>query len=198
MAESTQIDLLKISYDRVVGTDTITLDDSNYQEYGYSKDEEGYYIYDEELEENIYFTEHDVDITEHYEHILPNPSKFTTTYSDVDKEGSGRSESDGQMIRERIGHYQAIDVAWDVVPTSKDGINLSRILKSLPPSFTLEYHDIEGETRDIKTGVFYRGDINYNLYLFLRDRQIWDGLSTTFIQFDVTPYDDSVEPTLLD
>lgn len=198
MEDNTNIDLLKISYDRIIKTETITLDDSNYEQYGYSKDEEGYYLYDEELEENVYFVEHDIDIKEHYEHILPNPSKFSPTYSDVDKEGSGRNESDGQMNRERMGHYQSFDVQWDIVPNTKNGINLTRILKNLPPSFVLEYHDIDSEINEIKTGKFYRGDISYDLYLFYKDRQIWNGITTTFIQYDVTPYDDSIEPTLLE
>lgn len=192
-----KVDLLKITYERIIDSETITLNDENYQQYGYQKDEKGYYIYDQELEENVYFTEHDYDIKQSYTHILPPPSKFTPTYADVDKPGSGRSESDGTMIRERVGHYQSISVAWSIVPHSKEGINLVRILKNLPETFTMEYHDIENEFNETSVHEFYRGDISYDLYLFLKDRQVWKGISTTFIQSDVTPYDDSNEPVLL-
>lgn len=197
MNESLMIDFLKISYDRIIGTETITINDSNYSQYGYLKDDNGYYIYDVELDEKVYFTEHDIDITQAYEHILPPPSKFSPIYSDVDKEGSGRNESDGLMVRERIGHYQSFDVSWDIVPNTKEGINLARILKNLPPKFTLHYHDIEDEQDTIRQNEFYRGDINYNLYLFIENHQVWNGISTSFIQYNVTPYDDSKEPNLL-
>lgn len=195
--ESLSIDFLKVSYERIVGTQTIALNLGNYKEYGYSQDVDGFYLLDEDGETKVYFTEHEINITQSYSHILPPPSKFTPTYSDVDKEGSGRSESDGQMIRERIGHYKAFDVSWNIVPNSKEGINLARILKNLPQKFTLKYHDIENEIEQLSENEFYRGDINYDLYLFLKDRQVWRGISTSFIQFDVTPYDDSVEPQLL-
>ena len=116
------IDLLKISYERIVGTQEIELNDSNYQEYGYAKDDTGYYKYDSEQEENVYFTTHEIDILKTYTHILPNPSKFDDTYADVDKEGSGRNESNGQMQRERIGHYCSIDVQWNIIPNSNERI----------------------------------------------------------------------------
>ena len=193
-----QVDLFEIEYERIVDTITITLTDDNYEQYGYLKDEKGYYLIDESDEETkIYFVEHDIDVKQTYNHILPNPSKLSITYSDVDKEGSGRSEADGMTFRERLGHYQALDVVWDIVENSKEGKNLIRILKNLPPSFTLRYHDIENESDEIDEGIFYHGDINYGLYLFLKDRQIWNGISTSFIQYDVTPYDDSQEPILL-
>lgn len=195
-----QIDLLKVSYDRIIGTNKITLTDDNYDQYGYLKDSEGYYIYDEEYDEKVYNKLGYVEIDEkkHFEHILPNPSKFSPTYSDVDKEGSGRNENNGEMIRERIGFYQAFDVTWDIVPDSKKGVNLMRILRSLPPSFTLEYHDSDILQNETKTGTFYHGDISCDLYLFLSDRQIWKGITTTFIQYDVTPYDDGIEPELIE
>ena len=56
----------------------------------------------------------------------------------------------------------------------------------------MEYHDIENEFNETTIHKFYRGDISYDLYLFLKDRQIWKGISTTFIQSD-----DSNEPVLL-
>ena len=192
------IDLLKISYERIVGTQEIELNDSNYQEYGYAKDDNGYYKYDSEQEENVYFTTHEIDILETYTHILPNPSKFDDTYADVDKEGSGRNESNGQMQRERIGHYCSIDVQWNIIPNSNERINLIRILRNLPPKFRLEYHDSDSVSNVTTTKEFYRADISESLYLFVEDSQLWKGISTTFIQFNVDEYNDQEEPLLLE
>ena len=192
------IDLLKISYERIVGTQEIELNDSNYQEYGYAKDDSEYYKYDSEQEENVYFTTHEIDILKTYTHILPNPSKFDDTYADVDKEGSGRNESNGQMQRERIGHYCSINVQWNIIPNSNERINLIRILRNLPPKFRLEYHDSDSVSNVTTTKEFYRADISESLYLFVEDSQLWQGISTTFIQFDVEEYKDQEEPVLLE
>lgn len=192
------IDLLKISYERIVGTQEIELNDSNYQEYGYAKDDSGYYKYDSEQEENVYFTTHEIDILETYTHILPNPSKFDDTYADVDKEGSGRNESNGEMQRERIGHYCSIDVQWNIIPNSNERINLIRILRNLPPKFRLEYHDSDSVSNVTTTKEFYRADISESLYLFVEDSQLWRGISTTFIQFNVEEYNDQEDPVLLE
>ena len=192
------IDLLKISYERIVGTQEIELNDSNYQEYGYAKDDSGYYKYDSEQEENVYFTTHEIDILKTYTHILPNPSKFDDTYADVDKEGSGRNESNGEMQRERMGHYCSIDVQWNIIPNSNERINLIRILRNLPPKFRLEYHDSDNVSNVTTIKEFYRADISESLYLFVEDSQLWQGISTTFIQFNVEEYNDQEEPVLLE
>ena len=192
------IDLLKISYERIVDTQEIELNDSNYQEYGYAKDDSGYYKYDSEQEENVYFTTHEIDILKTYTHILPNPSKFDDTYADVDKEGSGRNESNGEMQRERMGHYCSIDVQWNIIPNSNERINLIRILRKLPPKFRLEYHDSDSVSNVTTIKEFYRADISESLYLFVEDSQLWQGISTTFIQFDVEEYNDQEEPVLLE
>lgn len=190
--------LLKISYDRVVDIIEVLLTDENYESYGFLKDDTGYYKYDSEAEENVYFTHGEEEVKDHFSHILPNPSKFTPIYSDVDKEGSGRNESDGLMVRERLGHYCSIDIQWDVLPNSVERINLVRILRNLPPRFNLEYHDSDNEFYFVTNKEFYRADINEDLYMFTEDKQIWTGLSTTFIQFNVDKYDDSIEPQLLE
>lgn len=192
------IDLLKISYERVIRTEEIELTDENYSAYGYAKDYSGYYLYDSERDENVYYTTHELEIKETYTHILPNPSKFSDTYSDVDKEGTGRNESNGKMQRERIGHYCSIDVQWDILPNSIERINLIRILRNLPPKFTLEYHDSDNISNVTTIKEFYRADISESLYLFLEDCQLWQGISTSFIQFDVEEYNDQEEPTLLE
>ena len=192
------IDLLKISYERIVGTQEIELNDSTSQEYGYAKDDNGYYQYDSEQEENVYFTTHEIDILKTYTHILPNPSKFDDTYADVDKEGSGRNESNGEMQRERMGHYCSIDVQWNIIPNSNERINLIRILRNLPPKFRLEYHDSDNVSNVTTIKEFYRADISESLYLFVEDSQLWQGISTTFIQFNVEEYNDQEEPVLLE
>ena len=48
------------------------------------------------------------------------------------------------------------------------------------------------------TKEFYRADISESLYLFVEDSQLWKGISTTFIQFNVEEYNDQEEPLLLE
>lgn len=192
-----EVNLLKVKYSRVIGTTTVTLNDSNYQELGFKKggdSSSGYYYYliDESTGQEVKYTETEVEEKKYYEYILPNPSSLTPTYSDVDKEGSGRNENDGLMVRERIGHYQSLDVTWNIVPNSQERIDLVKILKSLPPSFTLVYYD--NDSKDEKEMLCYHGDIKDDLYIFLKDNQIWKSLTVSFIQFDITPYDDSTDP----
>jgi hypothetical protein len=190
------IDLFVLSYERVVDTQEVAIDDSNYEQYGYLKDENGYYIIDPFSNLKEYYKEHSIDIKQKYTHTLPNPTSFSKTYSDVDRSGSGRNESDGQMYRERVGHYCSLNVTWDIVPNSVQRRNLIKILRNLPPSFYLTYKDSSNSASGTTTEEFYRADINEQLYLFLQDRQIWRGLSTSFIQFNVEAYDDSQEPEL--
>ena len=95
------IKLLKISYERIVEYKSVKLTDENYVSLGYSKDEEGYYKLDSETGEKEYFEYGDEPVGKTFTHILPNPSKFSITYSAVDKEGSGRNYS-GLMQRERL------------------------------------------------------------------------------------------------
>lgn len=189
--------LLKVIYERIIGTNEITLTDNNYEEYGYLKDENGYYKFDVDDETKIYDTTVSVDITKEYSHILPNPTSLKKTYSDVDKEGSGRNSSDGMMSRERIGNYCSIDLTWDIIPNTIERINLIRILRSLPPKITLEYNDSDNNYETKTMQEMYRSDISEDLYMFTKDKQIWQGLSTSFVQWNVESYDDSIEPTLL-
>lgn len=198
------INLFVVSYDRIVDTQDIVLTDSNYAQYGYLKNETGeviggttyYYYLLNANNDKEYYDKHTINITQHYEHTLPNPSSFSKTYSDVDKSGSGRNESDGQMYRERLGHYCSLNVTWNIIPNSAQRRNLVKILRNLPPSFYLTYKDSTNKANETITEEFYRADINEQLYLFLQDRQIWKGLATSFIQFVVEPYDDSIEPEL--
>ena len=199
------IDLLVISYERVIDTQEVQLNDDNYEQYGYLKEANGhvigektyyYYLINNETNEREYYEKHEVEFKKSFTHKLPNPTSFSKTYSDVDRSGSGRNESDGQMYRERVGHYCSLNVTWDIVPNSVERRNLVKILRNLPPSFKLTYKDSSNSVTETTTEEFYRADINEQLYLFLQDRQIWKGLSTSFIQFNVEPYEDEKEPEL--
>lgn len=128
-----------------------------------------------------------------YTHIAPPCSNYQINYADVDKEGSGRNSLTGEMFRERIGSYRSIDLTWDLIPNTKEYNNWYKILTHLPPSFYAKSLMPNG---DIEEHLYYRTDISTTLYLFVQNRQIWQGLSTTFVQFNVEEYDDNVEPTL--
>lgn len=195
MADNINVDLLKVTYSRVTETIVVPLTDDNFRSFGYKKDENGYYKFDVALNQNVYATEEYYYGTTEFSHILPNPSGFAITYSDVDKSGSGRDET-GTVVRDRMGHYMSIDVTWDIVENSIERRNLVRILRNIPPKFKLTFHDSDNKPDEVKMIDCYHGDIKENLYLFLQNNQIWKGLSTTFIQSNIIPYDDSIEPTL--
>ena len=199
--------LLEIYYDRVVDLQDIQLTKENCGEYGYTYstkiideveytifykigESEDTYIRDEN---NIPSSIYQKEILERYSHIAPPPSKYEISYSDVDKEGSGRNSLTGEMFRERIGHYSMLTISWDLIPNTKEYHNWYRILTNLPSMVYLKLLMPNGE---IQEKAYYRGDINTNLYLFVSNRQIWQGLSTTFTQWFVEKYDDSIEPSL--
>ena len=199
--------LLEIYYDRVVDLEPITLTTSNCSQHGYAyatktidgveytvfykigESEENYIKDENGLPSNIYEKE----ITERYSHIAPPPSKYEISYADVDKEGSGRNSLTGEMFRERIGHYSMLTISWDLIPNTKEYHNWYRILSSLP---TMVYLKLLMPNGEIEEKAYYRGDITTNLYLFVANRQIWQGLSTTFTQWYVDKYNDNSEPTL--
>ena len=204
--------LLEIYYDRVATSEEIILTEENCEQYGYiattttldgidgvlvfykegtseeefiqptSKDEEGNYI-----TTIIYET------YQRYSHIAPPCSSYKPSFADVDKEGSGRNSLTGEMFRERIGSYSMLTLTWDLIPNSKEYNNWYRILTHLPPYFYAKLLSPNGEIVEKK---MYRGDVETDLYLFVEDGQMWKGLSTTFTQWDIDPYDDTLEPTL--
>ena len=128
-----------------------------------------------------------------YTHIAPPCSKYQMSFADVDKEGSGRNSLTGEMFRERIGSYTMLNISWDLIPNSIEYNNWYKVLTHLPPKVTLELLLPNGS---IETKDYYRGDISTDLYLFVKDAQIWQGLSTTFTQWNVDKYDDNIEPEL--
>lgn len=198
--------LLEISYQRVIGSEPVTLTTGNCSDYGYNyttktidgvqytvfyekdKDNDNFIVGEDGLPTNK-ITNY---LYQDYRHIAPPCSKYQISYADVDKEGSGRNSLTGEMFRERIGSYSKLDVAWDLIPNSKEYNNWYKILTSLPPFVTLKMLKPNGE---IQEKTMYRGDISTNLYLFVKNYQIWQGLSTTFTDKDVQPYDDTKEMT---
>lgn len=129
-----------------------------------------------------------------YTHVAPPCSSFRISFADVDKDGSGRNELTGEMFRERVGSYCQIEIAWDLIPNTTEYNNWYRILTHLPPKFTAVVEMPSGEQ---ETKEFYRTDISTELYLFVANKKIWQGLSTTFVQTILDEFDDNVEPTLI-
>lgn len=200
-------EILTIEYDRMIESTTIVLTPDNCTQYGYTsmiitiddKDYTVYYKSDDTYKEIAQYTIEDGEAitevlwerTEHYTHIAPPCSDYKISFADVDKEGSGRNSETGEMFRERIGKYLQLEVAWALIPNSKKYNNWYKVLTYLPSKIKLKYLSPEGK---IKEGNFYRGEISTDLYLFVKNHQIWQGLSTTFIQWDVTEYNETTEP----
>lgn len=196
--------LLEIYYDRI---NIVTLTKDNCSEYGYeysSVDVEidgKYYtlFYKEGENSSNYIRDENglptnlLEVTQRYTHIAPPPSKYEISYADVDKEGSGRNSLTGEMFRERIGYYTMLTISWDLIPNTIEYHNWYKVLTKLPEKVYLKLLMPNG---DIEEKAYYRGDISTNLYLFIKDREIWQGLSTTFTEWYVNKYDESVEPSL--
>lgn len=200
-----QGNLLEIYYDRIESTEEIILTPENCLSYGYlstTKEIEGvsYTVYYKEgdSEENFIQPNLSTGLTtisyntyKTYRHIAPACSSFRISYADVDKEGSGRNSLTGEMFRERIGNYCMVELTWDLIPNSEEYNRWYKILTHLPPNF---YADLLMPSGEIETKKFYRADITTDLYLFLKDNQMWRGLSTSFTQWNVDEYDDTYEP----
>lgn len=202
----TNQNLLVITYQRVISSEEVVLTSQNCKNYGYEEttieiNGVKYQAFkkensDEVIEPTIVDGKATTTILnekfKEYRHVAPPCSKYNISYADVDKEGSGRNSLTGEMFRERIGNYCMLDVAWDLIPNSKQYNTWYTILTSLPPCVNLEMLMPDGS---IATKKMYRGDVSTNLYLFIKNAQIWQGLSTTFTQWDVEPYDDNLEQT---
>ena len=201
--------LLEIYYDRVISTREVILTPENCRNYGYyhttlNINENEYDIY-YKIGDNYtdYIRGADglptnkitIETTQKYTHIAPPPSKYEFAFADVDKEGSGRNSLTGEMFRERIGCYTMLTISWDLIPNTIEYNNWYKVLTHLPPKVYLKLLTPNG---NIEEKAYYRGDISTNLYLFVSNRTIWQGLSTTFTQWYVNEYDNSIEPTLED
>lgn len=196
--------LLEISYERIIGSEEITLTIENCSQYGYKYtiiniEGQKYTMFYTKYNDNFVKDENGLptnkitrNITKKYRHIAPPCSKYNISFADVDKEGSGRNSLTGEMFRERIGSYSMLEVAWDLIPNTKEYNNWYKILTSLPTFVTLKMLKPNGEMQE---KVMYRGDISTNLYLFISEKTIWQGLSTTFTDKDVQPYDETIEMT---
>lgn len=206
MAEQT---LMTISYKRVKSSEEVTLTQENCQKYGYgyrTKNINGQSVivfYDLEDSENDLEYQEIVDGVaktvivyndyQEYSHIAPACTSYQFSYADVDKDGSGRNTLTGEMFRERLGNYCMLDVKWDLIPNTTEYHNWYKILTSLPPKVSITFLNPNGE---MLTKEFYRTDVSTSLYLFVKEKQIWQGLSTTFVQWNVDEYDDTIEPQL--
>lgn len=204
--------VLKIWYKRPSPLEReVTLTPETCKEYGYLTETISingvntrvYYLEDESVEDYVPYEMVDGEAKTKvmarkqfiYEHEVPLCSKFDFNFADVDSEGSGRNELSGQMIRERIGHYCMLDLAWDLIPNSMEYNNWLRVLTNLPPFFYAKFVSPTGKILEKK---FYRTDIYTSLHLFTVGTQIWTGLSTTFVQANVDKYYEYSEPDLLD
>lgn len=199
--------LLSIYYDRVVDLEKIELTTTNCSDYGYASstktidnvqyiifykigdNEENYIKNADGMPSNVYEKE----IIERFTHIAPPPSKYEIGFADVDKEGSGRNSLTGEMFRERIGYYTMLTISWDLIPNTIEYQNWYKVLTNLPSMVYLKLLMPNGE---IEEKAYYRGDISTNLYLFVSNRTIWQGLSTTFTEWYVNKYVDNQEPNL--
>lgn len=209
-----QGNLLEISYKRITNIGTIELTPTNCEGYGYhsttakitvdgvekeytvyykwgNKPEE--YVYPNEFKDGIAITYHEKYTEELFKHIAPACSGFKIGFADVDKEGSGRNSLTGEMFRERIGSYMKVDLTWDLIPNTIEYNNWYKVLTKLPPTFNCKMLMPSG---NIETKEFYRGDISTTLHLFVSNRQIWTGLSTTLTQTKLDEYNDMEEPEL--
>lgn len=210
-----QGNLLEIYYDRIIDTEEIVLTSANCEQYGYlptklTLDGVEYVVFykqgtkETDIIEYIYNSEDKTCVTiifnnsyERHTHIAPPCSKYEYQYADVDKEGSGRNSLTGEMYRERIGSYIMLTLSWNLIPNTKEYNNWFKILTHLPPMVYLKLLTPSGE---IVEKQMYRGDVSTSLYLFVDDSngysQIWQGLQTTFTQWNIDEYDDTIEPTL--
>lgn len=202
-----QGNLLEVSYQRVASSEQVELTIENCRDYDYEYttktiDGQEYTVFYPRAESSEnYLTDDEGNPTNKvtiytyndYSHIAPACSNFKISYADVDKEGSGRNSLTGEMFRERVGNYCMIDLTWDLIPNTIEYNNWYKVLTHLPPKFKCKLLMPSGQ---IVEKQFYRSDISTTLYLFVADRQIWKGLSTSFIEWDVQKYNDTIEPDI--
>lgn len=199
--------LLEIFYNRIISSEEVILTIDNCDLYGYvattekinevdntvfyKKDDPNQTIVSYEIVNGIAVTKILNNVYKEYRHIAPSCSNFKVHFADVDKEGSGRNSLTGLMFRERIGKYCSIDLTWDIIPNSQEYNRWYKILTHLPPSFNARLLMPSGE---IEEKEFYRTDVDTELYLWTDGIQIWRGLATSFVQWNVDEYDDTYEP----
>lgn len=202
--------LLTIRYKRVKSSTAVQLTPENCEDYGYvatTKTIEGkeYTLYHKKDDNSNNYLPYEVDeegnaITtivvyeyNYYKFAAPPCSNFKINFGDVDKEGSGRNELTGEMFRERLGSYNSINLTWDLIPNTELYNKWYHILTHLPPNFEA-YMLMPTGRHESKT--FYRADVSTDLYLWTDGKQIWKGLSTDFIQWNIDPYNDELEEKL--
>ena len=130
-----------------------------------------------------------------YIHDLPNPVSCDIDEERVAKEGSGRGGNCGTMAIEYLGLQTAVSVYWDLLPNTKDYINLYRILESLPPFFTFIFPSPNGNNaEEIEC---YNSKWRVSTFKIKGNNTYFRGLTTSFISKDLKKLR-NVEPELIE
>lgn len=113
---------------------------------------------------------------------LPNPKYnggIKVGIQDLDSEagGAGRDQS-GVMHRDRVGVKRKVSCEWPPMKTS----DMSKLLSLMTSQFfELEYPDTQ--TGQKKTGIFYVGDRNAEIYTMLSETNyLYNGLTANFVE----------------
>lgn len=113
-----------------------------------------------------------------YEHILPAPIECTIEEEKVAKEGTGRSGNTGSMSIEYLGLATIINIAWDLLPSTKEYRNLYMILKYLPDFFTFVYPAPDGNNaREVEC---YNNKWSIKYFRIKQNNTYFRGLTTKF------------------
>lgn len=130
-----------------------------------------------------------------YTHAIPAPIECSIDEEKIAKEGSGRSGNTGSMSLEYLGIQTAVNLAWDLLPNSKDYINLYKILKSLPDFFTFVYPSPNGNNAEQLE--CYNNKWNISFFKITSTNTYFRGLNTRFISVNLSPIE-NIEPVLED
>lgn len=97
---------------------------------------------------------------------MPVPHEYQVTLSDLDSDGTGRTE-DGVLVRERVrGGVAKIAVHWYALTTAECAAILNA---TAPDRFTVDY--FFGETR---TAAMYAGDRTASLRAARDGQAVWE------------------------
>ena len=105
---------------------------------------------------------------------LPTPHEYQVTLSDLDSEGTGRTE-DGVLVRERVrGGVAKISVRWYALSTEECAVVLNA---TAPDSFSVEY--FFGSTC---TATMYAGDRSVTLRAVREGQAVWE-VSVNLVEY---------------
>lgn len=105
---------------------------------------------------------------------VPTPQTYGWSVEDLDsEEGTGRSNSDGEMFRDRVATKRKLSFTWPPLSISET----SRLLKALEPEFiSVKY--LDAREGDYLTKIFYAGPQSANC----GHRARWLGISANLIE----------------